>query len=82
MSPSLQVKLLRAIQFGVIERVGENAPRKLDVRIIAATNRSLGPLVLEGRFRKDLYYRINVIDIVIPPLRARKEDVITSRTIS
>ncbi|MFA6508751.1 MAG: sigma-54 dependent transcriptional regulator [Treponemataceae bacterium] len=72
---TLQVKLLRAIQFGVIERVGENTPRKLNVRIIAATNRSLADLVDEGKFRKDLYYRINVIDIGLPSLRSRKEDI-------
>jgi DNA-binding NtrC family response regulator len=72
---ALQVKLLRAIQFGVIERIGENTPRKLDVRIIAATNRDLGEMVAEGRFRKDLFYRLNVIGLFIPPLRARKEDI-------
>lgn len=71
----LQVKLLRAIQFGVIERVGENSPRKLDVRIIAASNRDLAELVAEGKFRKDLYYRLNVINIELPPLRDRKEDI-------
>ncbi|HCM28748.1 MAG TPA: two-component system response regulator [Treponema sp.] len=74
-SPALQVKLLRAIQFGVIERVGENTPRKLSVRIIAASNDNLAALVAAGTFRKDLFYRINVIDIVIPPLRSRKEDI-------
>ncbi len=74
-SPTLQVKLLRALQFGVIERVGENTQRALNVRIVAATNRKLPALVAEGKFRKDLYYRINVIDIVIPPLRSRKEDI-------
>lgn len=74
-SLSLQVKLLRAIQFGVIERIGENKPRTLDVRIIAATNRDLGALVSEGKFRKDLFYRLNVIGLFIPPLRARKEDI-------
>jgi DNA-binding NtrC family response regulator len=72
---AIQVKLLRAIQFGVIERVGENLTRHLDVRIIAATNRDLASLVAEGLFRKDLYYRVNVIDIKIPPLRERKEDI-------
>ncbi len=74
-SLNLQAKLLRAIQFGIIERVGENTPSQLDVRIIAATNRNLETLVLEGRFRKDLFYRINVITIEIPPLRERKEDI-------
>ncbi len=74
-SLNLQAKLLRAIQFGIIERVGENTPRQLDVRIIAATNGDLATLVAEGRFRKDLFYRINVITIEIPPLRERKEDI-------
>jgi DNA-binding NtrC family response regulator len=72
---ALQVKLLRAIQFGIIERVGENTPRRLDVRIIAATNHNLADLVADGRFRKDLFYRVNVIDINVPPLRARKDDI-------
>ncbi len=71
----LQVKLLRALQFGTIERLGENTQRKLNVRIIAATNRSLSDLMAEGRFRKDLYYRINVINLELPPLRSRKEDI-------
>ncbi len=74
-SAALQVKLLRAVQFGVIERVGENTPRKLNVRIIAASNRALAEMVEKGTFRKDLYYRINVINIELPPLRARKEDI-------
>ena len=74
-SLSLQVKLLRALQFGVVERVGENTPRKLDVRIIAATNRDLSSAVAAGKFRKDLFYRLNVIGLFIPPLRARKEDI-------
>jgi DNA-binding NtrC family response regulator len=74
-SPALQVKLLRALQFGVIERIGENVPRKLDVRIIAATNRDLPALIREGRFREDLFYRLNVIEIRLPPLRERKEDI-------
>jgi Response regulator containing CheY-like receiver, AAA-type ATPase, and DNA-binding domains len=71
----LQVKLLRAIQFGEIERVGENASRKLDVRIVTATNRNLASLVAEGSFRRDLYYRLNVIEVKLPPLRERKEDI-------
>jgi DNA-binding NtrC family response regulator len=71
----LQVKLLRALQFGQIERVGENEVRELDVRILAATNRELSSLVEEGSFRRDLYYRLNVIEIRLPPLRERKEDI-------
>lgn len=72
---AIQVKLLRAIQFGTIERLGENTPRQLNVRIIAATNRNLSTLVEQGVFRKDLYYRINVITLELPPLRHRKEDI-------
>ncbi|MCA1950880.1 MAG: sigma-54 dependent transcriptional regulator [Treponema sp.] len=72
---AIQVKLLRAIQFGTIERLGENTPRQLNVRIIAATNRNLSALVEQGVFRKDLYYRINVITLELPPLRHRKEDI-------
>jgi DNA-binding NtrC family response regulator len=74
-TPALQVKLLRVIQFGEIERIGENATRALDVRIIAATNRDLKKMVRENAFRSDLYYRLNVIPITIPPLRERKDDI-------
>ena len=74
-SLALQVKLLRTIQFGQIERIGENRTRSLDVRIIAATNRDLVRMVEENRFRRDLYYRLNVIEIALPPLRERKEDI-------
>ena len=72
---SVQVKLLRTIQFGQIERIGENRTRSLDVRIIAATNRSLAAMVKDQSFRRDLYYRLNVIEISLPPLRERKEDI-------
>ncbi|HSA31641.1 MAG TPA: sigma-54 dependent transcriptional regulator [Candidatus Omnitrophota bacterium] len=74
-SPMLQVKLLRVLQDGVFERVGDNVTRKTDARIIVATNRPLTELVENGEFREDLYYRINVISIVMPPLRERKEDL-------
>jgi two-component system NtrC family response regulator len=72
---SLQVKLLRFLQNHVIERVGGSAPIALDVRILAATNRDLEQAVAQGRFREDLYYRLNVIHIHAPPLRARGEDL-------
>lgn len=74
-SPKLQLSLLRVIQEKEIVRVGGEKPIKLDVRIIAATNRDLKKLVQEGKFREDLYYRLNVITIEIPPLRERKEDI-------
>ncbi len=74
-SPNLQVKLLRVLQDGIFERVGDNMPRKTDARIIVATNRDLREQVEKGEFREDLYYRINVIAIQVPPLRERKEDI-------
>ena len=74
-SPALQVRLLRVLQERVYEPLGGIQPVRADVRILAATNRSLGDLVREGRFRQDLYYRINVIRLALPPLRERKEDV-------
>ncbi len=74
-SGSVQVKLLRAIQFGEVQRVGANQPMKLDVRIITATNRNLEEMIRQGTFREDLYYRLNVIQIDLPPLRDRKTDI-------
>ncbi|WP_415238910.1 sigma-54 interaction domain-containing protein [Seleniivibrio woodruffii] len=70
-----QTRLLRAIQFGEIERLGSGKTVKVDVRIIAATNKDLSKLVKEGRFREDLYWRLNVFPIRIPPLRERKTDI-------
>ncbi len=75
MSLKTQVRLLRAIETGEIERIGSNKMIYVDVRIIAATNRNLERLVKEGRFREDLYYRIGVVIIKVPPLRKRKEDI-------
>jgi two-component system, NtrC family, response regulator HydG len=72
---SIQVKLLRVLEEKVIERVGDNRPIPVDVRIITATNRNLKDLVEKGVFRSDLYYRINVLPIELPPLRKRSEDI-------
>ncbi|HEY6900979.1 MAG TPA: sigma-54 dependent transcriptional regulator [Puia sp.] len=75
MSAELQAKLLRVLQEREIERVGGNEPIRVDVRVIAATNCNLERAVAEGDFRLDLYYRLNVFPIVVPPLRSRKEDI-------
>ena len=72
----LQSKLLTAIQSGQIVRVGSNTPRKIDIRLISATNRDLFGMVAEGSFREDLLYRINTIHIDLPPLRQRREDIL------
>ncbi|MBH8605795.1 sigma 54-interacting transcriptional regulator [Thermoactinomyces sp. CICC 10522] len=72
----LQAKLLRVLQDGELMRIGGRKPIKVNVRIIAATNQMMGNLIQNGLFRKDLYYRLNVIPITIPPLRKRKEDII------
>ena len=72
---NIQVKLLRALDPGVFERVGGNQSIHAEVRLIAATNRDLAALVREGKFREDLYYRLNVVQIRVPPLRERREDI-------
>jgi len=74
-SPTLQVKLLRVLQEGEFERVGDTKTEKVDVRVIVATNQNLQDLIAQGKFRKDLFYRLNIISIEIPPLRERKEDI-------
>jgi two-component system NtrC family response regulator len=75
MSPSLQVKLLRVLQERTFERVGGNQPISVDVRIVAATNRDLSQAVEAGQFREDLFYRLNVVRIEVPPLSQRREDL-------
>jgi DNA-binding NtrC family response regulator len=71
----LQVKLLRALQEGEVRPVGDNTPRKVDVRVVTATSRDLESEVQDGRFRADLFYRVNVVRIHLPPLRERREDI-------
>ena len=75
MSPHVQVKLLRVLQEGDFERVGGSQTLRVDVRIVAATNRDLRQEVEDGRFREDLFYRLNVISVGLPPLRERKDDI-------
>lgn len=75
LSPSAQTKLLRVLQDGEVERLGDTKARKIDVRLVAATNVDLKQAVAQGRFRKDLYYRLNILPVEIPPLRERTQDI-------
>lgn len=77
---AMQVKILRVLESGSLERVGDNRPRAVDVRIISATNRNLPQLIEQGEFREDLAFRLNVIPIYLPPLRERAEDIVLLTT--
>lgn len=75
MTPSTQAKILRVLQEGEFERIGGSETIKVDVRVLASTNRKLEELIKEGKFREDLYYRLKIMTVVLPPLRERKEDI-------
>ena len=72
---SVQAKLLRALEYGEVQRVGSLQPKRVDVTVVAATNRDLRAEVAAGRFRGDLFYRLNVVEVMLPPLRDRREDI-------
>jgi DNA-binding NtrC family response regulator len=75
MEPDSQVKLLRVLETGMFFRVGGTRPRRVDVRLVAATNRDLAAALKSGQFREDLFYRINTITVLLPPLRERRQDI-------
>src|SRR5206468_5223034 len=77
MPPGTQAKILRVLEQGEFNRIGGEQPTRVDVRVVAATNRDLHKDMSEGTFRSDLYYRLNVVSIHLPPLRERREDVVT-----
>ena len=77
LSPPLQAKLLRVIQERELRRIGENRMRQIDVRFISATNKNIEVEISEGRFREDLYYRLNIVSVDLPPLRKRREDILS-----
>src|SRR6185437_8669857 len=74
-TPTQQARLLHVLEEKTFERVGEAVPRPADARIVAATNADVGQLIRDGRFREDLYFRLNAVEIALPPLRARRDDV-------